>query len=700
MEGRSWIIVTAALLGSMVVAPGPLEGQDSYDIETRVWTDRGDEPVVRRGERVRIYYRVSRDAYVAVFHVDTDGTAQLVFPRSPEENHYVRGGHDYRLLFPRSPYWSVTDYPGVGYYFVVASPQPFDFSAFRYSHYGSGWDLTQVGRTVYRDPYRAMDDFVAHLIPDWEYTPYALDFLEYRVGDSSYRYPRFLCYDCHGFRPYTAWNPYRYTCLSFRVVIRDHPYYYSRTRYRGSSVVYTRPPVSGGPRFAFKERAEGESGAPMVVSGVADRPGVRGDPAPRRPSSSTGSQPSTTRGGDAPGTRGRTPGRDAVGSGGRSSGGEATPPRRPSSVLPGRGGTRATPPTVRVEPRPTDPARVRRPSGGGAGANRPSGSSGRERPILQRRPRSGSGSASPPSRTPVRPDQPTRRTRPPAARSGGGRGGEASGGSARPSRPPPRSSGSAGRSGGSSEGSSARPSRGGSSGGSGGEASRRPPPRRPSGGGGDDGPVSIEEMASRDRDGSTSVSSLAGSSSRRSVPVASYRPPAEDDDGVEEGRSPAAMPRSSVPTSERRPAAASRPDEGRGATPRGSDAVARRSAPSAVVAGASRPSRAEGAASSGEDRPTWVVRGARPAPSPARGQAAPRTRGSSTPSSAAGGSVVRRGSGGSSGSVGSRAVTSRSGSSRSSSPATTRSSGEARSSGTARRPSPPPRRDPPGGGGG
>ena len=105
----------------------------------------------------RVYYRAARDAYVAIFHIDTDGTSRLVFPRSPDEDHYVRGGRDYRLLFPLSPYWYVEDQPGVGYYFIVASFQRFDLSSFRFSHYDYGWDLSLVGRHVYRDLYLAMD---------------------------------------------------------------------------------------------------------------------------------------------------------------------------------------------------------------------------------------------------------------------------------------------------------------------------------------------------------------------------------------------------------------------------------------------------------------------------------------------------------------------------------------------------------------
>ncbi|MCH7562642.1 MAG: DUF4384 domain-containing protein [Gemmatimonadetes bacterium] len=144
-------------------------------LEARVWLDRGDEPVLRRGERVRVYYRSTEDAFVAILNIDTDGTTRLLFPRSPDENHYVRGGRDYRLIFPNSAEWHVEDRPGMGYFFIVASREPFDFSALRYSRFDGGWDMSLVGRKVYTDPYVAVDDLVARLIPDWEYADSCAD---------------------------------------------------------------------------------------------------------------------------------------------------------------------------------------------------------------------------------------------------------------------------------------------------------------------------------------------------------------------------------------------------------------------------------------------------------------------------------------------------------------------------------------------
>ena len=117
---------------AVFVAP-PVEAQErAYDspLEARVWLDRGDEPVLQRGDRVRVYYRMSLDAHTAIFRIDTDGRVTLVQPAHPGAEELTRGGRDYRLLFPRSAQWVVGEYPGIGYYFVIAEEQPLDFSRF------------------------------------------------------------------------------------------------------------------------------------------------------------------------------------------------------------------------------------------------------------------------------------------------------------------------------------------------------------------------------------------------------------------------------------------------------------------------------------------------------------------------------------------------------------------------------------------
>lgn len=253
-------LAVAALAAPSLRAQAPVE---AGALETRVWLDRGDEPVLRRGETVRVYYRASEDAYAAIFRIDTDGRISLVFPQDPSADYVVEGGRDYRLMLPRSPVWRVNDDPGAGYFFMIASPEPLDFSAFAFDP-DFGWDLSAVGGVVYEDPYVAIDEYVATLLPSWETVPYALDFITYNVGDT-YTYPRFLCYDCHDARPYASWNPYSVACTSYRVVIYDDPYFYPYYRYSGTHVVVVRPVVTQ-PRYAVAARAPGDSFRPLIRS--------------------------------------------------------------------------------------------------------------------------------------------------------------------------------------------------------------------------------------------------------------------------------------------------------------------------------------------------------------------------------------------------------------------------------------------------
>ena len=281
----SWMaLVLGAVVGVGASAPAAVaHAQDApqnsayseelpRELRTWVWLDRAEEEVLSRGERLRIYYRVEEDAFVSIFHIDTDGVVRLLHPGSPVQNNYARGGRDYRVLFPDSPYWFVDDEPGLGFFFVVASLEPFDLNDISF-HPGAGWDLAFVGRQVYRDPYEAMDDYVEAILPEWADAVFGMDFVSYSVGDR-HDFPRFMCYDCHGFRAFDDWNPYRTVCTEFRVVIWDDPYFYPATRYGASGVVVPRSSRLG-PRFEFKEAlAVGGAGQPVVRRrGVPRNPG-------------------------------------------------------------------------------------------------------------------------------------------------------------------------------------------------------------------------------------------------------------------------------------------------------------------------------------------------------------------------------------------------------------------------------------------
>ena len=270
---RFGMLATGSVLGVALLCAAELAAQEEFAdrpeaLESRIWLDRGASPVLRRGDLVRVFYRVSRDAYVSVFHIDTNGFARLLHPGSPTDDHLALGGRDYRVLFPESRYWQVDEDEGKGYLFVVTSPAPLDLSEFAYSRHAGGWNLG-MSHAAYRDPFLMMDDMIAALVPEWEGGDYALDFVAYDI-DRPHDYPRFLCYECHGFMPIFDWNPYDRWCTDFRVVIHDDPYYYPVYRYSGDRVVYTRPLAQSRPMFEFKERALGEAATPLIRT----RPGT------------------------------------------------------------------------------------------------------------------------------------------------------------------------------------------------------------------------------------------------------------------------------------------------------------------------------------------------------------------------------------------------------------------------------------------
>jgi hypothetical protein len=96
----------------------------------------------------------------------------------------------------------VDDYPGIGYLFVISSPEPFDYSSIVRR---DQWDYRGIANgRLHSDPYAALSQLADRLAPrgdyDYDLTPY---YVERR-----YAYPRFVCYDCHSYSP-TPMEPLR-----------------------------------------------------------------------------------------------------------------------------------------------------------------------------------------------------------------------------------------------------------------------------------------------------------------------------------------------------------------------------------------------------------------------------------------------------------------------------------------------------------
>jgi hypothetical protein len=140
----------------------------------------------------------------------------------------------------------VDDYPGVGYLFAVASPEPFDYDPISRGDY---WDYRLIdGGRIRRDPYVVLTDLAERIAPGADYD---YDVVPYYV-ERHYDYPRFICYDCHAYASYDQWDPYRRSCSRFRIVIYDDPRYYPYRSGRGRNVVASRP-THPGARYVFRD---------------------------------------------------------------------------------------------------------------------------------------------------------------------------------------------------------------------------------------------------------------------------------------------------------------------------------------------------------------------------------------------------------------------------------------------------------------
>ena len=255
-----WLLsLVTAQAGSPSVRPASVD----YRPRVEVWTDRGDGPYAS-GQSVRVHFRADRDAFVTILRVDTDGRVRVLFPREPWQDNFARGGRDYEVQggYDRDAF-SIDDYPGVGYLFAVAAIDPFRYDGIQSKDH---WDYRSIadGR-VRGDPYVALTDLAQRIVPEG-YTDWDYDIAPYYV-QQHYDYPRFLCYDCHTYVSYSSWSPYDYTCVRFRIVMFDDPYYYPYRYYGGTRAVFTRP-YRPEPRFIFKDRQASDN----FITRVRERP--------------------------------------------------------------------------------------------------------------------------------------------------------------------------------------------------------------------------------------------------------------------------------------------------------------------------------------------------------------------------------------------------------------------------------------------
>jgi len=224
------IILLASLIRSAFAFDIEGEGE-SYivdapvpPVEVDIWSDKGERSVYYPGEDIRIYFKLSRDAYVVVYDVDTEGRVKLLYPQDPYEAPMTEGRVTHRLPPVGSPWsYNVSGPTGIEYVAVVASTRPFDWDEYIYELGGGG-----TFEAVSTDPQLGIERINQLIAPRYEGMPYYVSdwtmfYVERRVP-----YPRFMCYDCH-WPWYQYWDPYYDICPAFDIVIFGpyESYYYN-----------------------------------------------------------------------------------------------------------------------------------------------------------------------------------------------------------------------------------------------------------------------------------------------------------------------------------------------------------------------------------------------------------------------------------------------------------------------------------------
>ncbi len=183
---KTIIIMMAALLAIPLAAWGQEDQNRSQivrndKLDVNVWTDNEDG-VYYTGENIRIYFQTSRDAYVAIYSVDTRGQVNLLYPADPQDNGFVYGGEAYAIPDEHADYdLNVTGPEGIEYIQAVASLSELNIPDW--------YNVAPISAGAYDDPEEFMD-FIndRYLTSRWDDRGRAYDRLTIYVKEPHYYY--------------------------------------------------------------------------------------------------------------------------------------------------------------------------------------------------------------------------------------------------------------------------------------------------------------------------------------------------------------------------------------------------------------------------------------------------------------------------------------------------------------------------------
>lgn len=157
---------------------------DPY-LDIEVWVDKGEGATYHPGEKIKVYFRASRDCYVVIYDIDTKGYVNLLYPSDGDDDSYVEGGRTYRIPDRFDEYDLTVDGPeGTEYIQAVASFDPIALPNFpglseKYGYDGEIYAYKLDGE----DPFEFMETMNREITS----YDYASDVCIFNV---EYRYPK------------------------------------------------------------------------------------------------------------------------------------------------------------------------------------------------------------------------------------------------------------------------------------------------------------------------------------------------------------------------------------------------------------------------------------------------------------------------------------------------------------------------------
>lgn len=94
------LVLTVAAFGvvtydlqKVIIVPEKPQG----DLEVSIWLDRDNGSLYYSGEEVKTYFKVNKDAYVAIYDITPNGEIQLIFPNGYDRDNFVKANVTYSL---------------------------------------------------------------------------------------------------------------------------------------------------------------------------------------------------------------------------------------------------------------------------------------------------------------------------------------------------------------------------------------------------------------------------------------------------------------------------------------------------------------------------------------------------------------------------------------------------------------------------